>query len=69
MSDVFARQDFDRSDKYIQVICCPNCESPLAIHQPDPGLPDRLLATCDDCKSWYVLGAAGSRLNPITYAR
>ena len=34
---------------------CPNCGDELLIHQPDPETPDRLLGTCDECKSWYLL--------------
>ncbi len=34
---------------------CTECESPLVIHQPDPRLPDRLLGTCEGCKSWHLI--------------
>jgi uncharacterized protein YbaR (Trm112 family) len=34
---------------------CPECRSPLEFHQPDEGLPDRLLGTCPGCHRWYVL--------------
>jgi hypothetical protein len=44
---------------------CRNCRSRLLLHQPDPHLPDRLLGTCDRCKSWYIIdAAAGLRLFP-----
>jgi hypothetical protein len=33
---------------------CPRCNSPMAIHQPDPELVDRYLATCDECRLWVV---------------
>jgi len=33
---------------------CPQCGSSLTLHQPDPELPDRLLATCEECKSWFL---------------
>jgi hypothetical protein len=26
---------------------------------PDPELPDRMLGTCSDCKSWYLLDCEG----------
>jgi hypothetical protein len=26
----------------------------LSLHQPDYRRADRLLATCDDCKTWYL---------------
>jgi hypothetical protein len=34
---------------------CLNCKKPLDIHQPDADLPDRLLATCEACKGWYLV--------------
>jgi hypothetical protein len=33
---------------------CPRCNSPMEIHQPDPELVDRFLATCDECSLWLV---------------
>jgi hypothetical protein len=36
-------------------IACPNCSSPLTLHQPDPELADRLLGTCERCKHWYLV--------------
>jgi hypothetical protein len=66
MSAVFALQVPAQSDECILTLCCPSCESPLAFHQPDPELTDRLLATCDECKSWYVTDTRGSQLIPIS---
>ncbi|MFO0950050.1 MAG: hypothetical protein U0835_02650 [Isosphaeraceae bacterium] len=40
---------------------CPLCGGGLEIHQPDCDLPRRLLATCDDCKAWFVTGAGRRR--------
>lgn len=34
---------------------CPACHAEMAVHQPDPGLPDRLLATCEGCKAWWLI--------------
>jgi hypothetical protein len=34
---------------------CPNCESPLALLQPDSELPDRLIGACLRCKHWYLI--------------
>ena len=45
--------------------CCEHCGSLLTLHQPDPELPDRLLATCDECKSWYLSNSTGTALIPI----
>ncbi len=40
---------------------CPRCQHPLTIHLPDPDLPDRLLGTCSECKSWFLLdGGTGN---------
>jgi hypothetical protein len=34
---------------------CRACGSELDLHQPDPEMPERLLGTCGDCKTWYLL--------------
>ncbi len=39
---------------------CPHCQSELQIHQPDPDLPHRLLAVCEDCHYWYLQTSDGS---------
>lgn len=44
---------------------CPNCGAPLVLHQPDAGLPHRLLAVCESCTAWYVSDACGLLLTPI----
>jgi hypothetical protein len=62
MSSIFARRVREHSHESVLSFCCPNCESSLTLHQPDPELPERLLATCDDCKSWYVTGPPGREL-------
>lgn len=36
-------------------IRCPGCGDYLVVHMPDPELPERLLGTCDGCKSWYLM--------------
>ncbi|HEY2157860.1 MAG TPA: hypothetical protein VGH33_19685, partial [Isosphaeraceae bacterium] len=36
-------------------IVCRSCDAPLDVSQPDPNLPDRLLATCPDCLTWYLV--------------
>lgn len=33
-------------------ISCPHCEAFLEIHIPDIQMPDRLLGTSEECKSW-----------------
>ena len=37
---------------------CILCDGSLDLHQPDPGLPDRLLGTCAKCQRWYILELA-----------
>jgi hypothetical protein len=34
---------------------CRTCGEYLDLHQPDCELPDRLLGTCGNCKTWYLL--------------
>lgn len=34
---------------------CPACKAVMAVHQPDPELPDRLIATCGDCRTWFLI--------------
>jgi uncharacterized protein YbaR (Trm112 family) len=65
MSAIFAWQNFEHADTDMLTICCPRCENPLTLHQPDEELADRLLATCEDCKSWFLTDAEGSILLPI----
>ena len=37
---------------------CLGCRGLLDVHQPDAGLPDRMLATCEHCKGWHVIESA-----------
>jgi hypothetical protein len=41
---------------------CPQCALTLSLHIPDPQLPDRMLAVCEDCKSWYLLDCIEGRM-------
>jgi hypothetical protein len=34
-------------------LCCPDCELPLDLHQPDLGQPMQLLGTCASCSKWF----------------
>lgn len=34
---------------------CLECDTPVEIHQPDSELPERMLCTCEQCQSWYLL--------------
>jgi hypothetical protein len=43
-------------------ISCPRCGEELSLHLPDPQLSDRMLATCEYCKSWYLFDRAEQRI-------
>lgn len=34
---------------------CTRCYAPLDLHQLDIHLPGRMLATCAECKAWYLI--------------
>ena len=65
MSTVYAWQQSEEFTPASLSICCPSCENSLTLHQPDPDLPDRILATCDECKSWFLAKSDGVDLVPI----
>jgi len=44
-----------RTSSWTHSRCCPNCQVPLDLHQPDEEQPSQLLGTCDDCSRWYFL--------------
>jgi hypothetical protein len=66
MSDVLFWRESDEITADQVAICCPQCEQRLTLHQPDPELPDRLLATCDECKSWYLTDSQVQALTPLS---
>jgi hypothetical protein len=41
---------------------CLKCRTTLAVHQPDPDAPGRLLGTCESCGSWHLIDLAESAL-------
>lgn len=43
-------------------VICPDCGSPIIIHQPDERLPDRLLGTCASCSAWYLIFPAAAAI-------
>ncbi len=45
---------------------CPRCGAELVFHQPDDELPERLLATCSLCKSWFLADSDRESLRLIT---
>lgn len=42
-------------------ISCQACGAPLDVCQPDPNLPDRFLATCPDCLTWFLVESAADQ--------
>jgi hypothetical protein len=34
---------------------CVGCDIYLDLHQPDAGLPERLVGICESCRRWYVI--------------
>jgi C4-type Zn-finger protein len=65
MSDAIPRRRTKPGREEIHDLRCPRCMSSLALHQPDTELPHRLLAVCENCKSWYVSSARGTQLTPV----
>jgi hypothetical protein len=65
MSTVYTWQHSDQFAPTSLSICCPDCECSLTLHQPDSDLPDRLLATCDECKAWFLATSDGDILIPV----
>lgn len=41
----------------VDELACPECDSDLVLHQPDGNRPERLLATCDECKAWFLIAS------------
>ena len=64
MSMVYSWRQSDEFSASPFGLCCPHCECDLTLHQPDPDLPQRLLATCSDCKAWFLTSADGLKFIP-----
>jgi hypothetical protein len=65
---IFACQNDEQADSDMLTVYCPRCENPLTLHQPDEELADRLLATCENCKSWFLANGDALVLTPILEA-
>jgi hypothetical protein len=37
------------------VVQCASCLDSLMLHQPDEDLPHRLLGTCPECRTWFLI--------------
>jgi hypothetical protein len=53
------------AERFVLHLRCPRCGYYLTFHQPDPELEDRLLATCEECKSWYLANPGRAALSSI----
>ncbi len=38
-----------------KALLCMQCGESLELHQPDSGFPNRMLGTCDACRTWFLL--------------
>jgi len=43
------------TNSWANSLCCPDCQVPLNLHQPDEEQPSQLLGTCDCCSRWFFL--------------
>ena len=59
----------DEVPRSVPSFFCPRCECSMTRHQPDPRLPNCLLATCDDCASWFITNPSGTDLRLIREPR
>ena len=50
-----AGRAWHRNERWCQSLCCPDCEVPLELHQPDHGEPMQLLGTCESCSRWFFV--------------
>jgi hypothetical protein len=65
MSARFAWESCQQDENAILTHLCPQCEDALTLHQPDEELADRLLATCENCKSWFLTNPEVSVFVPL----
>jgi len=47
------RLTYDPADPGI--VQCTSCHDSLIMHQPDENVPDRLLGTCPECRTWFLI--------------
>jgi hypothetical protein len=48
-----------------RVVACSECGSTVELQQPDPQDPHRLLGSCHDCRTWYVIDLAPERREAV----
>jgi hypothetical protein len=56
---------FATTPEGIASVRCLNCDSPLELHQPDPELPERLLASCGQCDGWHVISLTADQTEAV----
>jgi uncharacterized protein YbaR (Trm112 family) len=39
----------------VNALCCPDCQFPLDLHQPDLEQPMQLLGICESCCKWFFI--------------
>jgi hypothetical protein len=44
-----------RSGVAQRIDSCSRCGATLSTHQPDVSLPERWIAACVECKSWFLM--------------
>ncbi len=53
----------DRTDPdHLAGVPCPVCRQAVVVHLPDIAAPHRLLATCNQCKSWFLMDDASETM-------
>ncbi len=45
----------DPDDPLVPVVPRASCPGSLVLHQPDEDMPDRLLGTCKECRTWFLV--------------
>ena len=51
------------TDDGVTPLCCPDCQVPLDLHQPDQDEPTQLLGTCCCCSKWFFVVELDSEWN------
>ena len=65
MSDGFEWEPCEQTQNNVLTRFCPRCDNDLTLHQPDEEMADRLLATCESCKTWFLTNSDQSVLVPL----
>lgn len=52
---------FSSTREAVSNLRCLRCDASLDVHQPDTGFPERMLGTCDSCRSWFLMESLPGR--------